>query len=146
MTDGSTAVEDVVGGRADGLIVFPIGSAEGFPAHEPANGSPKGEPPERRAARLRSLDAIRSVLRGGGATLATILAAAADELAVEELVFVYEIAGRIRLAAHPGEDRPATFPRGLRSELAALDHAVLRREEEVVEGAAANQGQEIGHP
>ncbi len=124
--------------------MFPIGSAEGFPAHEPANGSPKGEPPERRAARLRSLDAIRSALRGGGATLATILAAAADELAVEELVFVYEIAGRIRLAAHPGEDRPATFPRGLRSELAALDRG-LPPTDTVVERLAVVSGVRSAH-
>jgi len=113
VSDGSAPLVDVMQGRAQGLIVFPIGTAD------------DQEPSDARDAAVHALDAIRSALRRGDATYSTILAGAAAALGVDELVSIHEDGGRMRIHGWPDAERPAVVPRGVRSDLGRLDRAAV---------------------
>ncbi|MEX2274955.1 MAG: ATP-binding protein [Actinomycetota bacterium] len=110
VSDGSAPLEDVIEGRAEGLIVFPIGSNE------------VGEPSEAdHDVAIDTLDVIRGALRRADTTFPTLLAEAATVLGADELVIAYEQGGRVRILGWPDNRRPAAVPRGVRSDLGRLD-------------------------
>lgn len=115
-----TGSEDVLAGRADGLIVLPLGARALVDI--PETGPPPELDPD--AARLgRAIDAVRSALADAERSPGGVLEAARTALRADELFYLRERDDRIQVTASPtGGASPAAVPAAVRSELRGISH------------------------
>jgi signal transduction histidine kinase len=104
-------VEDVLEGRVEGLIVFPLldGATEGRASGSP---TPGGVGPIERA-----LEAARSSLTSPNTTDIDLVTAVAASIEANELFFLRESRGRVRVTAAHGASPPPILPEEIATQL-----------------------------
>jgi signal transduction histidine kinase len=126
----SAAVEDVLEGRVDGLIVFrvndvadvEVADVQGAPparAQEPAVGAAAVSMAPTQPV-LRALDAVRDVLRSQESTIASALEVVRVALGARQLLYLQEGDERLDVIAAMPEPRRSAVPTEVRSELRGI--------------------------
>jgi signal transduction histidine kinase len=117
VSDDPAAVEDVLEGRVDGLIVFRPDEAP------PSTALPAQTSPAPGGPAIRALDAVRAAAVGGGSTR-DILAAVRDAVRASTVALLVEREGAVAIHSPAADVRPARLPHDLWSELLALPRSV----------------------
>ena len=115
------AVEDVLDGRVDGLIVFRVGE-DGAPAAPRRARPPQAQRTSRRhdspgRPLVAAVEAVRAALADEAITVPGLLARARTAVGARELMLVREHRGRLEIVM-AGADGPAPAPAGLAEQLA----------------------------